>query len=144
MLGWAVDDVTLNKVLVEEQDKWDGGTMILPDGGRLVVLNPTRCETRQRATIMEELAHLHLGHTPSKFIVIGGITMRTVKKADEKAAYQVGAAALLPARILRGAVTRGYTAEQVAEEHGVSMKLLQMRENFVGVHLPRSALVAVV
>lgn len=139
ILDGSANDEILNRVLNEDHDKWDAGTMILPDGSRLVVLNPTRGETRQRATMMEELAHLHLGHKPSKLIVIGGITMRTVKKADESAAYHVGAAALLPARILKGASTRRYTAEQVAEEHGVSMQLLKMRENLTGIHLSRLA-----
>ena len=143
VLGSGVDEVTWNKVCVEGQDNWDGGTMILPDGARLVVLNPTRAAVRQRATIMEELAHLHLGHTPSKLILIGGIRMRTVNKTHERAAYQLGAASLLTARILKGAKTRGYTAEKVAETHGVSMQLLKMRENFVGVHLPRMVLAEV-
>ena len=141
--GSGIDEITWNKVCVEGQDNWDGGTMILPDETRLVVLNPTRPVVRQRATLMEELAHLHLGHTPSKLIVIGGIRMRTVNKTNERAAYQLGAASLLPARVLKGAKTRGYTAEQVAEIHGVSMQLLKMRENFVGVHLPRMALAEV-
>jgi hypothetical protein len=139
----AFDHETWQKVFVDGKDTWDGGTMILPDGSRLVVLNPTRGMIRQRATLMEELCHLHLGHEPSRLIVIGGFRIRSVNQANERAAYQVGAAALLPARVLKGAKTRAYTAEQVAETHGVSMPLLKMRENFVGVHLLRNALVEV-
>jgi hypothetical protein len=137
--GLGIPTDVLKHVLNEGRDAWDGGTIVLQDKTYKVVLNPSRGRERQNATLMEELAHIHLGHPPSKLIRLQGITLRSVKKSVENQAFHLGAAALLPARVLKGARTLGHTAEQLLVKYLVSHELLVMRENMVGVKLLRAA-----
>ncbi|HEX8520900.1 MAG TPA: ImmA/IrrE family metallo-endopeptidase [Tepidisphaeraceae bacterium] len=84
-------------------DHWSAGAITLPDGRAVVAMNPGHAPTRQRATLMEELAHLHLGHQPSELLAVDGQVFRTFKKSQETQAYWVGAAALLPLAVLQHA-----------------------------------------
>jgi Zn-dependent peptidase ImmA (M78 family) len=137
--GLGIPPYILQYVLNEGQNTWDGGTLVLQDNTHMVVLNPSRGRARQNATLMEELAHIHLGHPPSKLIRLQGITLRSVKKSVENQAFHLGAAALLPARVLKGARTLGHTAEQLLVKYLISHELLVMRENMVGIKLLRAA-----
>jgi hypothetical protein len=56
-------------------------------------------------------------------------------------AYWVGAAALLPRRVLKGAVTRGVTVADLATQCEVSQDLVGFRERVLGLRLLRSSLV---
>src|SRR5438445_433392 len=53
------------QLLLRDPDSWSAGTLV---AGRLhiVVMNPTHRQTRQRASLMEELCHISLGHKPSQ------------------------------------------------------------------------------
>lgn len=136
-------DVTvemLQVVTVKFKDVWDAGTLPLPDGTHLVVLNPARERLRKHTSVMEELAHIHLDHKPSQLVNIGGIVLRSWSSSNETAAYAVGSAALLPAYLLKGARTRGYTAEQVSEQHQVSIELVAFRLNVTGITLPKGSM----
>lgn len=136
-------DVTvemLHKVTVKFKDAWDAGTLPLPDGTHLVVLNPAREHLRKHTSVMEELAHIYLDHKPSQLVDIGGIVLRSWNSSNEKQAYAVGSAALLPEYLLKGARTRGYTAEQVSEQHQVSRELVAFRLNVTRIALPKESL----
>ncbi len=87
---------------------------------------------------MEELAHIELGHKPSKLIRNDGVCMRSWNQSQETQAYWVGSAALVPRRAIKGAKTMGLTIQVVADKHGVSVELVQFREKVVGIKLPRS------
>lgn len=126
---------TFFSAIGEHRDCWDAGTLVFPDGLTLIIFNPTRDPRRRTATLMEELAHVHLGHKPSELQRIGGLVIRTCCNSNEKQAYAVGAAALLPAYLLKGAQTRGFSRAEVIEEHGISPELLRYRENVTGVKL---------
>ena len=130
-------------VLSAHCECWDAGTLEFPGGEVLVVFNPKRDERRRSATLMEELAHIHLGHKKSTFMEIGGIVLRSWNNSNEKQAYSVGAAALLPEYLLKGARTRGYCKTEVAERHFVSAELVSYRENVTGIRLPNGAVVTV-
>lgn len=114
---------------------WSAGTLHLPDGGKLVVMNPTHQVQRQRASLMEEIAHIHLNHRPTQLIHVNGMVLRSWDDSAEKQAYWVGAAALLPERIIKGSRTLGKTVEEVAEEHGVSIALVKFRANILSIPL---------
>ena len=114
---------------------WSAGTVHLPDGTILVVMNPTHEIQRQRATLMEEIAHIHLCHRPTQLIRSNGVAFRSWNKSNENQAYWVGAAALLPERVLKGARTLGMTIEDVANEHGVSTALVRFRANLLSIKL---------
>src|SRR5207245_1083598 len=45
---------------------WSAVTLPMSDGWRLCILNPTHNRVRTRATLMEEIAHVALGHSPCK------------------------------------------------------------------------------
>lgn len=111
-------------------DEWSALAIDGPDSGKLVVLNSRHSETRRRASLMEEIAHLLLGHPPSKLLVSpdGSAVIRSYDKAVETEAYDVGAACLVPylplfQRIRYGAVP----ALELAHHFGVSEALVQYR-----------------
>jgi len=53
-------------------DDWSGGacSQPLPNGWRVVILNPLHGSQRNRATLMEEVAHVFLGHKPNRLAII--------------------------------------------------------------------------
>lgn len=53
-------------------DEWSGGACSrpLPNGWRLVILNPAHGIQRNRATLMEEVAHVFLGHKPNRLAAV--------------------------------------------------------------------------
>src|SRR5437867_4309129 len=54
-------------------EEWSGGACSrpLPNGWRIVILNPAHGIHRNRATLMEEISHVFLGHQPNRLAVIG-------------------------------------------------------------------------
>ena len=53
-------------------DEWSGGACSrpLPNGWRVVILNPAHGLQRNRATLMEEVAHVFLGHKANRLTAI--------------------------------------------------------------------------
>ena len=127
-------------LLGDGMNDWSGGACSrpLPNGWRIVILNPAHGVHRNRATLMEEISHVFLGHTPNRLAVVvseppavaGGpkkILTRDYNKSDEEEAYAVGAAALVPYAALRRLVWAGRTAEEIARRFRVSMPLAEYR-----------------
>ena len=118
-------------------DEWSGGAsaQALPNGWRLVILNPAHGAQRNRATLMEEVAHVFLGHKANRLAAItddkksGSRRMlaRDYNAADEEAAYAIGAAALVPYETLRRLVFEGRTASEIARRFRVSAQLAEYR-----------------
>lgn len=115
-------------------EEWSGGATSrpLPDGRKLVILNPTHGHTRTNATLMEEICHVFLGHAPNRLAIIshdarGKTLARDYKKSDEEAAYATGAAALVPFGALRRWVLTGKSAAQIAKHFRVSRDLIEYR-----------------
>lgn len=126
----------LSQLLEIDSSSWSAGTLHLPGQKAVVVLNPTHADTRKRATLMEEIAHVYLGHKPSSLLVIKGITaMRSYKKSQETQAYWTGSAALVPLVLMRQAQNSGISREALAEYCGVSLDLIKFRENVTKVKL---------
>ena len=108
-------------------EEWSGGACArpLPDGRKIVILNPKHGPTRTNATLMEEICHVFLGHKPNRFSVVtenehGKSLARDYSKSDEEAAYGTGAAALVPFAALKRLVLEGKTSAQVASHFRVS------------------------
>jgi IrrE N-terminal-like domain len=135
----ALETEIVSQLTVHDPGSWSAGMLHAPGGRKLVVLNPTHDPRRHRASLMEELAHLWLEHKPSRLISYDGVIIRTWKKAQETEAYWVGAAALLPRRIMKGARTLRHDATAVANEHMVSEALVHFREKVLGIRLPLAA-----
>ena len=127
-------------------DEWSGGACSrpLPNGWRVVILNPAHGSQRNRATLMEEVAHVFLGHKASRLAAItnndrpgqslsngketrGRMLARDYNQTDEEAAYAVGAAALVPFGALRRHVMEGRTSREIARHFRVSRPLIEYR-----------------
>jgi Zn-dependent peptidase ImmA (M78 family) len=107
---------------------WSGMGMPLPDGQLLVLLNPSQTPERAASTIMEEVAHAHLGHQPSQLVTeANGMVRRLYDAAIEREAKWTAAAALLPAKAVARAVWTGTPAQTLASEFGVSVELVEFR-----------------
>ena len=127
-------------LLGDAADEWSGGACSkpLPNGWRLVVLNPAHGPSRNRATLMEEVAHVFLGHRPNRLAALARngspgesqsrkIVAREYNHADEEAAYAIGAAALVPYAALRRMVIEGRSGNEIARRFGVSRQLAEYR-----------------
>jgi len=113
-------------------EKWSGGACSLPNGMKLVILNPTHGRARTNATLMEEICHVFLGHQPNRLSVVtkderGKVMARDYRKTDEEEAYGVGAAALLPYRSLKRFLLKGKISGEIAVHFRVSRELVEYR-----------------
>jgi hypothetical protein len=125
---------TRGHLLGEGKDSWSGGaaSVSLPTGERLIILNPTHPKTRQRATLMEEICHVFLGHKPSRLAIEnknkeGQTIARDYNHSIEEEAYSTGAAALVPYTALKRMVLQGKTTKEIAKHFGVSAALVEYR-----------------
>jgi len=125
---------TREHLLGDAAEKWSGGACAspLPNGWRLVILNPTHGRQRNRATLMEEVCHVFLGHKPNRLAIVsqdkrGRTVAREYNHDDEEAAYSIGAAALVPYGALRNLVLSGKTSREIGRHFGVSRELVEYR-----------------
>lgn len=130
----GLSDQAREHLLGPAAEEWSGGatSRSLPDGRKLVILNPTHGHTRTNATLMEEICHVFLGHAPNRLAILssddrGKTLTRDYKKADEEAAYATGAAALVPFGALRRLVLNGKSTTQIARHFRVSRDLIEYR-----------------
>lgn len=135
-----VDDIkelsqTARKHLLgSASEEWSGGacSRALPDGRKIVILNPNHGPARTNATLMEEICHVFLAHQPNRLAIVssdekGKTLARDYRKSDEEAAYAIGAAALVPYGALRRLVMQGKSSTQVARQFRVSRELVEYR-----------------
>src|SRR5438445_13009500 len=125
-----IDDLTKetrDHLLGEAANKWSGGACAnpLPNGWRIVILNPTHGRRRNRATLMEEVCHVFLGHKANRLAVVardprGRTIAREYNHADEEAAYAIGAAALVPYIALRRLMLSGKSSQTISRNLVVS------------------------
>jgi hypothetical protein len=125
---------TREHLLGEGVNAWSGGTTSrpLPNGWRLVILNPKHGVQRNNATLMEEVCHVFLGHKANRLHIVaedknGKTVSRDYNDEDEEAAYAVGAAALVPFDALRRFVKKNKTSREIAQHFNVSRDLVEYR-----------------
>ena len=130
----GLSEETREHLLGSGSDAWSGGTCSrpLPNGWRLVILNPRHGRSRNNATLMEEVCHVFLGHKANRLSIVaknkhGKTVARDYNDEDEEAAYAVGAAALVPYAGLRRMVKRGKTSIEIARHFNVSRELVEYR-----------------
>ena len=130
----GLSEQTREHLLGPAAEEWSGGatSRALPDGRKIVILNPTHGRARTNATLMEEICHVFLGHQANRLAIIanderGKTLARDYRKADEEAAYATGAAALVPYGALRRLVLKGREASQIARHFQVSKDLIEYR-----------------
>ena len=129
-----LSEETRRHLIGEGKESWSGGAAshALPDGTKLIILNPTHPRTRMHATLMEEICHVFLGHKPSRLAIEnrnkdGKIIARDYNHAIEEEAYSTGAAALLPYTAIKRMVLEGKTAQEIARHFHVSRPLVEYR-----------------
>lgn len=125
---------TRKHLLEGGKDLWSGGAASakLPDGSRLIILNPTHGRNRHNATLMEEICHVFLGHKPSRLAINntnkeGKAIARDYNVEIEEEAYGTGAAALLPFTAIKRMVLEGRTVSEIARHFNVSRALVEYR-----------------
>ncbi len=125
---------TRDHLLGAAAEEWSGGatSRALPEGRKIVILNPTHGRARTNATLMEEICHVFLGHQANRLAIIanderGKTLARDYRKADEEEAYATGAAALVPYGALRRLVLNGREATEIARHFRVSKDLIEYR-----------------
>jgi Zn-dependent peptidase ImmA (M78 family) len=130
----GLSDETKERLLGSGTNDWSGGTASrpLPNGWRLVILNPKHGKARNNATLMEEVCHVFLGHKANRLSVVaqnkqGKTVARDYNEADEEAAYAVGAAALVPYAGLRRLMKQGRSSIEIARHFNVSRELIEYR-----------------
>lgn len=126
-------------LLGDGKNAWSGGatSQALPDGRKIIILNPTHGKNRQNATLMEEISHVFLGHKPSRLAIEteakdGKVIARDYNAEIEEQAYSVGAAALVPYSGLRRFVEKGKTSRAIARHFDVSNQLIEYRMKVSG------------
>jgi len=130
----GLSELSRSILLGEGKNSWSGGaaTFRLPDGKRLIILNPTHAKNRQNATLMEEICHVFLGHQPSR-LGINNINVhettggRDYNREIEEEAYGVGAAALVPFSALKRFIEAGKSSDEIARHFRVSRALVEYR-----------------
>jgi len=110
---------------------WDGGAFVFPDEKTLIViLNPAKSKRRQLATLLEELSHHLLGHTPTRIYQDSatGLLRRNFNPAQEAEAFDFGSVLLLPKELIQHhvKVVMG-TAADLADSCGCSVELVELR-----------------
>lgn len=130
----GLSEETREHLLGAGSGAWSGGTASrpLPNGWRLVILNPKHGRQRNNATLMEEVCHVFLGHKANRLSIVaqnkqGKTVARDYNEADEEAAYAVGAAALVPYAALRRFVLQGKNSREIAQHFNVSRELAEYR-----------------
>ncbi len=130
----ALSDAAREHLLGKGKDMWSGGaaSQKLPDGRKLIILNPTHGKNRHNATLMEEISHVFLGHKPSRLAIKaknrqGETIARDYNAEIEEEAYATGAAALVPYRGLKKMILSGKTSAEIAGHYGVSRALVEYR-----------------
>ncbi|HZN08135.1 MAG TPA: ImmA/IrrE family metallo-endopeptidase [Pyrinomonadaceae bacterium] len=113
-------------------EEWSGGACTLPNGMKVVILNPNHGPARTKATLMEEICHVFLGHQPNRLSIVtkderGKVMNRDYRKADEEEAYGVGAAALVPYASLKSLLLQGKTVREIAAHFRISRELVEYR-----------------
>jgi hypothetical protein len=133
-LRGLLSESTVEQLLNAGKDDWSGGaaSIPLPDGRKLIILNPTHSKRRQNATLMEEISHVFLGHKPSRLAIKrkdknGKIVARDYNHEIEEEAYSTGAAALVPYLALKRYVEEGKSSTEIARHFGVSRALVEFR-----------------
>lgn len=124
----------IEELVGRSRDKWSGGaaSRVLPDGRKMIILNPTHGKNRHNATLMEEISHVFLGHQPSRLAIEkrdrkGNVVARDYNAEIEEEAYGTGAAALVPYTGIKKMIGGGKTAAEMARHYGVSTALVEFR-----------------
>lgn len=126
----------VRQLLNVDPDGWSGLTL-KEDDRYFVVLNPVHARVRQVSTMMHELAHIQLKHSPKRVdISDAGLMLLSDYPADqEEEADWLSASVLLPRDALCHYRSLGWSTTQICTHYGVSTPLCEWRLRMTGVDI---------
>lgn len=137
---WRPEDVprlaseNVRQLVEEDSDSWSAVTLRL-GSSRLTIVNSAHAPVRQRSSVTHELAHLILGHRPSRIDVSeeGLLVLSSFEGEEEREADWLSAALLVPREGLVRTYRRQRDEDCLAQHFGVSVPLLKWRLRATGV-----------
>jgi hypothetical protein len=124
-----------DQLLIVDPGGWSA-VSIERGGKTLIIYNPMHSIGRQANDITHELAHLILGHKPSRLMISsdGELVMRSYDQKQEDEADWLASSLLLPRETLLYCKRRLRLREnEIAEKFGVSEKLVIYRLRITGI-----------
>ena len=131
-----LDSASLAQLVEEDSDSWSAVTL-QHGSSRLTIVNSAHAVVRQRSSVTHELAHLILGHQPSRIDVSkeGLLVLSSFEGEEEDEADWLSAALLVPRDGLMRVYRRQRDEDCLAQHFGVSLRLLKWRLGKTGVAL---------
>lgn len=130
----GLDEHVLHTLLCEDSDSWSAVT--ITNGQKsVIILNSSHSGGRPASDLMHELAHVIIGHTPSRVDITedGGLILNTYDRQQEDEANWLAGSLLLPRDALIWIRKQRLELQAAAHEYGVSVQMLQYRLNVTGV-----------
>jgi hypothetical protein len=137
---WTAEDVPdldpeyLQTLLYEDSSSWSAVTLKV-GLQTLTIVNSSHSKARQSSDLMHELAHLIIGHEPSRIDVSedGLLILHTFEKKLEDEANWLAGCLLLPRDALMFARKQKFSDKEIQSKYGVSADMLQYRLRMSGV-----------
>jgi hypothetical protein len=123
-----------NRLLGANSDEWSALTVT--DGSNfLIVLNTTHAPNRRNSDLAHEIAHIILGHEPSKMFIssTSNFAIRTHDASQEEEAAWLAGALLLPRLALLRLRRENIGDEEACKRYAVSLAMLRYRRSVTGV-----------
>jgi hypothetical protein len=119
-------------LLGDGMNDWSGGACSrpLPNGWRIVILNPAHGIQRNRATLMEEISHVFLGHKANRLaVVMDDTSVSKERKTENKKKLVAQGVGPHPDPLQRGEgtsriLTRDYNKSDEEEAYAVGAAAL--------------------
>lgn len=132
----ALSAESLAILLKTDSDSWSAVTLrgLAVD---LIILNSAHSPGRQASDLMHELAHILLGHKPSRIDISADqqLLLRTHDPEQENEANWLAGCLLLPRAALLAIRRNAFSDRFAAQRYGVSVDMLQYRLRVTGVLL---------
>lgn len=132
----GLDDAHKHQLLKVDPGGWSAVTVEAP-GRHVVIYNPQHSVGRQSSDQMHELAHILIGHEPSRLIISqdGTWIMRSYDQKQEDEAAWLSGCLLLPREALLYVIKSWVSEEEAIERYLVSRQMLVSRMNLTGVNV---------
>lgn len=132
----GVSAACLHQLLHEDPDAWSAVT--LRHGSQTtIIVNTAHSAARRSSDLMHELAHIILGHTPTRVDVTEDLQLllRTHDHAQEDEANWLAGCLLLPRPVLVNLRRLRAEASDAARQYGVSVPMFTYRLQVSGVEI---------
>ena len=129
-----LDAISRDRLLGANSDEWSALTVT--DGSNsLIVLNASHAPSRRNSDLAHEIAHIILGHEPSKMFIssTSNFAIRTHDASQEEEAAWLAGTLLLPRLALLRLRRENIGDEEACKRYAVSPVMLRYRRSVTGV-----------